>query len=787
MKRLTALILSLILVFSLAGCAVNPGKDSETQSITAPTEATAPDGRPVYSDTPTVEFPQTGEYKETALLTNVPGQGVPLLLDMREDGTIDYIFTGTSRYTYNTYEEGTPTLSFKEDGVKYYTIAPDGTATLHNEKWVEEIDTYVEMTNEAANLKNGKWEFTFAAEEGTILILAQFGPNLYTWSEILHTVLFKIENDRVSIVPIGYCVGVDGNPVDLKTERIREMRLENGYILLEYDRANTTTSQFDNLNCWATFRMDGTLHDLEWMDDKTYWSVITDQGVLTPVASVDEDGMIQLSLYQRPDNFLYPFTGDATLYNLGKYSSKERRRYDHIPLLADNGSGDFCCCFNEAGRIVLTLYEYNPEGAIDPEVLTVWSMDHIDLIETAVVQWNHTHATPIFRYETGEAELESSNLTEEDILTRLNLELLNNQGPDVMILDGLNVERYMEFMVPLNGLHTEGVYGSILDRFTVNDDLMALPMRTVPYLLSRLTEGTQQINSLEQFADMVTSSSDVLDVRYTDDRTPHGFAQYYIKNYNQLFRLWYPAWADAMWEDGKLNQEVFTEFIAQTLRLVDHYTLTEPMEEVVDEFFKPTNPERLDTVFDPILTETDFHYLYRQLPYTLVAPDYVGIDTYWNLGQRIRYNSSKLHPHYIEGIPGPDGTGVMVPTVITGVRAGGHEAEGLEFVQSLLSRELQLSDDYFGGYSNGMGYPVIWEYVETLIEQKEKEKRMDCEVENDYEQTITNLRTVIVDEYLFEQTLLAAQTCYRAEDRVSPEDAAEALYEATRIYLAELR
>ena len=39
------------------------------------------------------------------------------------------------------------------------------------------------MTNEAANIKNGKWEFKFAAEEGTILILAQFGPNLYTWSK----------------------------------------------------------------------------------------------------------------------------------------------------------------------------------------------------------------------------------------------------------------------------------------------------------------------------------------------------------------------------------------------------------------------------------------------------------------------------------------------------------------------------------------------------------------------------------------------------------------------------
>ena len=156
MKRFTAILLALIMAFSLCACGVNTDKNNDSDKFTVPPEVTAPDGRPVYDEAPFIEYPQTGEYKETALLTNVPGQGVPLLLDMREDGTIDYIFTGTSRYTLNVFEAGKPTLPFEEDGVKYYTIAPDGTATLHDEKWVEEIDNYVKMTNEAANIKNGK-------------------------------------------------------------------------------------------------------------------------------------------------------------------------------------------------------------------------------------------------------------------------------------------------------------------------------------------------------------------------------------------------------------------------------------------------------------------------------------------------------------------------------------------------------------------------------------------------------------------------------------------------------
>ena len=208
------------------------------------------------------------------------------------------------------------------------------------------------------------------------------------------------------------------------------------------------------------------------------------------------------------------------------------------------------------------------------------------------------------------------------------------------------------------------------------------------------------------------------------------------------------------------------------------------MEEVV--VGKPTNPESLDTAFDPILPETDFFYSYHQLPYTLVAPAYVGIDTYWYTDSG-RRNPDPVYSHYIESIPGPDGTGAMVPTVITGVRAGGHEEEGLEFVQSLLSRELQLGREYYLVYGNDLGYPVIWEHAETLVQQKEKYFNQECAVVNDYEETITNLRTVIIDEYLFEQTLLAAQSCYRTENRLTPEEAADALIDATRIYLAELR
>ena len=776
MKRIFALTLCLIFAFSLCACGVEPGETGETPNFTEAPAVTLPDGSTVYSEEPFVEFPQTGEYKETALLTNVPGQGVPLLLDMREDGTIDYIFGST--------DTAFDMQSFKENGVKYYTIAPDGTATLHDEKWIEEIDHYVEMTNTAANIENGRWVFTFAAEEGTILILGQFGPNLYSIYSIWHTVLIKITDGRVTIVPINYHFDFEGKPVDWSTAYITELRLENGYVYFENSSFNIPVLDTDDLPL-AAFHLNGTLSDMIAIDSETQRGEWTGQGYTGTSRYVDSNGKICVELYTKPT--VPPYTDDDLLYNLGKFFVTPGRQPYHMDMISYDANGNFCCWFDQGGQGMLIRYDYNPEGAIEPEVLTVWSLEPIDLVKTAVAEWNHTHASPIFRYVTAAEELEGTNLTQEDYMTRLNLELLNNQGPDVMILDGLNVEKYMDFMVPLDSLNTAGVYENILERFTVSGKLMALPARAVPYLLGRQTEGTQQIQSLTQFADMVTTATGVLDVPNYDMIELYydyvnGAAPYYVNNYNQVFRLWYPAWADAIWEDGKLNKDVFTEFLTQTTRLVDHYTLGEPG--VHEGLVKPVYHESTDTAYFPTMDETDFYDDRHQALYTLAAPGYVGLETYWYQDSSMR-NNGKIIPHYIEHIPGPDGTGAMVPTVITGVRAGGHEEAGLEFVQILLSREMQLGWTYHG--SPDPGYPVIWEYVEDLIRKDEIDKKQVCAVQNDYEETITNLRTVIIDEYLFEAALIAAQSCYRTENRLTPEEAAEDLYEATRIYLVEKR
>ena len=827
MKQFLAFALCLILVFSLCACGVEPGETGETPNFTEAPAVTLPDGSTVYSKEPLVEFPQTGEYKETALLTNVPGQGVPLLLDMREDGTIDYIFADV--------DEKADFQNFASGGAAYYTIAPDGTATKQDAEWMEGVDNYMATTLETTQDPDGKWRLLFTAEEGTILILAQYHNVVQTMKEtnqspqgrgnIQYSTLFKIVDGQVTIIPLQWKVEIGSELLDLRSLYLSHIELEDGQISI-FKRdvlPHQEERPYENLFT-VTYNMDGTVvrarslyNKKNRLDLDYYWD---DTGIFVNSMDYHMDSSIQTSARSstyaklpryssvsflkesifvsnyyksredyRDSTYLdgWRYALDFNLYNESSslyYHSKWR---GNMKALAQGSGKDFCCFLDEAGTGVLMRYTHNPEGKIEPEVVTIWSMGYYneidDAIDAAINHWNATHASPIFDHVSASSEMHRLNMTKEDYLTRLNLELLNNQGPDVMILDGLDVDDYLEFMAPLNRLNTDGVYESILSRFTVGDALLAVPFRVSPYLLGRAAEDTEEITSLQQFADIVEDNTEILTLM--DGSKYYKHLPYKADNYIQVFKLWYPAWADAIWADGQLNKEVFQEFLTQTTRLVDAYELEYGVTEGV---FAESYYETYRLSYSPYLQRTDGNIEVtpdRTYPYTLAAPNHVGLYTYWRYANKAEENQ-KPDPHYLSGIPGPDGTGVMIPTRIAAVRAGGNEEAGMEFIQLLLSREMQLGYAYHYP-AQGDGYPVIWEHTETLLERTEDYMNQEYMVLNDYEEVMNSLRAVVIDDFLYEKAFAAAVSCYRTEDRLTPAEATEDLYEATRIYLAEKR
>lgn len=210
MKRMLCLLLCVVL---LGGCTASP---AETTAHVLPTV-------PVISDQETVVYPQTGEYRETALMANVPDQGTPLLLDVRADGRVDYLYT--------ELPERGQLQSFTEGRVHHYVLGPDGTAAKQDDAWMEQLDAYTTEVLAASDIENGRWRYLFAAQDGVLLILAQFhdivstvnsGGNIVNDGLIRHTAVFKLENGVLSKIPMDY----GDEKVDL--EYISSITLEQG-------------------------------------------------------------------------------------------------------------------------------------------------------------------------------------------------------------------------------------------------------------------------------------------------------------------------------------------------------------------------------------------------------------------------------------------------------------------------------------------------------------------------------------------------------------------------------
>lgn len=745
MKRLICLVLILAVLVSLWGCAAVPVETTAPQSETLP-------------DAAVIDYPQTGQYQETALLANVPGQGRPLVLDVRQDGSVDYIYRELDRMGY--------LQPFCAEWVCHYVIGPDGTAVQQPTDWMLQLDAYTAEVSRTAQLPDGRWRYLLAAGEGVIYIFAQYhdilsqvdsSGNFQSTGDIRHSALFKVENGVISKLPVSWNVEIGGSIQTIDTFYVDGIGVQDGVITLELYSAHYVCHH----NWVVRYTAEG-----DFLDSKSLPLFESFAGV---EVRVDADGMVlytaRESSEKAPPYLIYSrleeghgisrdypekqWTGDDTLYRLG-------RNYDDLEMSAAGDDGTFYCWFREAEGGVLMRYRPNPAGAIEPEVVTVWSLERIPLIETAVAQWNSAHASPIFRYETGEGTI-------EDALTRLRLELSSGKGPDVLILDGWYTDGVLDYLAPLDRLDLSGVYENMLTPFTEGGDVMALPVRMEPYLLGRAAEGTKEIDSLQAFADLVTATES-----FPIENHRYRKAMFNIDNADQLFQLWYPAWAGAIWEDGRYHAEVFRELLTELDRLRRHY-----------ELWAAIDPGK------SILDATDGHMHGNEnsyvFPYTLAATTHPGLYNYWwyDDGVGVHTQTNKC---ILGAIPGPDGTGAAVARVITGVRAGGNETAGLAFLQLLLTDEMQTGAGYYDP-ADADGYPVTWTATEKLLARMEDYMGGPFAVQNDYREVLSELRCEALDDTLYQAAMDAVHSCCTGE--LTLDEAVEQLGESTRIYLME--
>lgn len=128
--------------------------------------------------------------------------------------------------------------------------------------------------------------------------------------------------------------------------------------------------------------------------------------------------------------------------------------------LVSDGSGGFVGLLRSDDQIQVAHYVYSETTPTTPDTeLTIFSLHDNNTVRQAIGEFQRQN--PNVRVNFQIMMDETSGATAQDVINSLNTELLSGKGPDLLLLDGLPVDSYIE----------KGVLSDITDLVTGNGDL----------------------------------------------------------------------------------------------------------------------------------------------------------------------------------------------------------------------------------------------------------------------------------------------------------------------------
>ena len=214
----------------------------------------------------------------------------------------------------------------------------------------------------------------------------------------------------------------------------------------------------------------------------------------------------------------------------------------------------------------LVRFVYDPDVPTVPsEKIRAYSLKENSSLRQAISLYQTANPNVYVEYVVGMSE--SDAVTKDDAVKRLNTEILAGEGPDLLILDDLPTESYIEkgllrdlspLLDSLSG--EEDLFDNIVDSFRKEDKVYMIPCDiNLPVLLGR-EQDIAGVESLEDFADCVEK---VRKEHPEEDVLAVASAKGIMK---LLTPVCAPAWTAA---DGTVDRTAVSDFLTQTKRIYD--------------------------------------------------------------------------------------------------------------------------------------------------------------------------------------------------------------------------
>lgn len=319
--------------------------------------------------------------------------------------------------------------------------------------------------------------------------------------------------------------------------------------------------------------------------------------------------------------------------------------------------------------------------------VTVFSLYRSETVEAAVNAWQKaTGGTATYTWaleEGSEDGLSTVSGSREDALTQLNTQLLAGAGPDVLILDDMPVDSFVEkgLLADLSGkVDTSGMLQNLAGMWQTESGLFALPARAFPLLAGADEATLATIKDAETLAGLLRDEANIC-----DDGRNETMPLLAYHNTVQLFDTFYPLYAGEIWQDGQLNEAAcrrFYELLGQ-IRAGGAASLrnTTPFDRPDGSFYHPQNG-----------TASNFtNCICRAFCSPFYSLNTLGGDFYY------ASRAGGANAGEVKALATASGATSIQPACVAAVSVSAQNPEGaMQFIQTLLSEEVQRQNTYDG-------------------------------------------------------------------------------------------
>lgn len=218
------------------------------------------------------------------------------------------------------------------------------------------------------------------------------------------------------------------------------------------------------------------------------------------------------------------------------------------------------------GRVL--KYTYSPDTPAEPDTeLTVYSLLDNSYIRQVAAIFQKKYPDIYLSLEVGMTG--EDGMTTTDALKTLNTEIMAGNGPDVMILDGIPEDTYIEkgMLADISSIldkaeKEDGILDNIREPYKEEDGSQyVMPLRFSIPLIQGNREDVEKAGDIVSMADMLESYQD----EYTEMNMPISLMGVGPEGFLRAFAdVNAPAWQK---EDGSLNEDAVMEYLEQAGRI----------------------------------------------------------------------------------------------------------------------------------------------------------------------------------------------------------------------------